>query len=134
MSSTLLSAIGTAVFFTAMCVALAYGYVAVERLYQADLAAHAELARPVRRPNLDATDVDATDVGGVDLRVTCAKFMGAGFTATAFTDGPEKVPAVERFRSAGIGLIQLGDPYEDAVVHPPPVVRPRLAGRPVSPA
>jgi hypothetical protein len=60
--------------------------------------------------------------------------MGAGFAATAITDGPEKVPAVERFRSAGIGLIQLGDPYEDAVLHPPPVVRPRLAGRPVSPA
>ena len=86
MPQSLLCVVGVVVYVATLCVTLTYGYLALGRAYEADMTSPRDPDRPVH----------AVEAGPAEA------FAEAASTA--------------RFRSVGVGLIHLGDPYQDLLV------------------
>ena len=86
MPQTMLCVVGVVVYVATLCVTLTYGYLALGRAYEADMLSHHDRDLPVH----------AAEAGSDET------FAEAASTA--------------RFRSVGVGLIHLGDPYQDLPV------------------
>ncbi len=98
MPQTLLCVLGAVVYVATLCVTLSYAYLALGRAYEADA--------------MSSHDRDRS-----------AAPAGPGASLEAFADAS----SAARFRSVGVGLIHLGDPYQD-LVEPSPF--PLVEGRP----
>ena len=91
MPQTLLCVLGVVVYVATLCVTLTCGYLALGRAYEADAMSSLD-----RHPS--------------------AAPAGPGGSVEAFADAS----SAARFRSVGVGLIHLGDPYQD-LLEPSPV-------------
>jgi hypothetical protein len=97
MPQTLLCVVGVVVYIATLCITLSYAYLAFGRAYEADA--------------MSTRDHDRV-----------AAPAGPGRSVEAFADAS----SAARFRSAGVGLIHLGDPYQDLLEPSPfPLVEDR---------